>query len=58
VLDFVELLETRLGRGIPHKSLSGAWADMGIDLSAEDIEQARREELGSGAVAMRYEPRR
>ena len=43
VLDFVEFLETRLGRGTPHKSLSGALADLGVDLSAEDIDQARRE---------------
>jgi hypothetical protein len=34
VLDFVEFLETRLGRGTPHKSLSGALADLGVDLSA------------------------
>jgi hypothetical protein len=43
VLDFVEFLESRLGRGTPHKSLSGAWADLGVDLSAEDIDQVRRE---------------
>jgi len=43
VLDFVEFLETRLGRGTPHKSLSGALADLGVDLSAEDIDPARRE---------------
>jgi len=43
VLDFVEFLETRLGRGTPHKSLSGAWSDLGVDLSAEDIDQVRRE---------------
>jgi hypothetical protein len=43
VLDFVEFLETRLGRGTPHKSLSGAWSDLGVDLSAEDIDHARRE---------------
>ena len=43
VLDFVEFLETRLGRGTPYKSLSGAWADLGVDLSAEDIDQVRRE---------------
>jgi hypothetical protein len=43
VLDFVEFLETRLGLGTPHKSLSGARADLGVDLSAEDIDQVRRE---------------
>lgn len=43
VLDFVEFLETRLGRGTPHKSLSGALADLGVDLSAEDIDEVRRE---------------
>jgi len=43
VLDFVEFLETRLGRGTPHKGLSGAWSDLGVHLSAEDIDHARRE---------------
>ena len=43
VLDFVDFLETRLGRGTPYKSLSGALADLGVDLSAEDIYEARRE---------------
>jgi len=42
VLDIVEFLETRLGRGTLHKSLSGVLADLGVDL-AEDIDQARRE---------------
>ena len=43
VLDFVEFLENRSGRATPHKSLSGAWADLGVDLSAGDIDQARRD---------------
>ena len=43
VLDFVELLAIRLGRGAPHRRLAGAWADLNVDLSGEDIDQARRE---------------
>jgi len=41
-----------LGRGTPHKSLSGALADLGVDLSAEDIDQARREAHASSGVAI------
>jgi hypothetical protein len=43
VLDFVEFLRSRGERRAPHKSLAGAWADLGVDLSAEDIDEARRE---------------
>jgi hypothetical protein len=43
VLDFVEFLQTRVGRSTSHKSLCGAWSDLAVDLSAEDIDDARCE---------------
>ena len=43
VLDFVEFLQTRVGHHAPHRSLCGAWSDLGVDLTAEDIDEARRE---------------
>jgi hypothetical protein len=49
VLDFVEFLQSRTARRGPHKSLAGAWADLGVDLSAEDIDEARREAWSSSA---------
>jgi hypothetical protein len=42
VLDFVEFLHARGSRSVPRKSLAGAWSDLGIDLSADDIDEARR----------------
>jgi hypothetical protein len=49
VLDFVEFLQSRTARQAPHKSLAGVWADLGVDLSAEDIDEARREAWSSAA---------
>jgi hypothetical protein len=43
VLDFVEFLHNRGRRAPPRKSLSGVWSDLGVDLSAEDIDDARHE---------------
>jgi hypothetical protein len=43
VLDFVRFLHGRSSRGIPYKSLAGVWSDLGVDLSTEDIDEARRE---------------
>ena len=43
VLDFVEFLQTRVGRSTSHKSRCGAWSDLAVDLSAEDIDDARCE---------------
>jgi hypothetical protein len=43
VLDFVDFLHTRVVHSGPRKSLAGIWADLGIDLSAEEIDQARHE---------------
>ncbi|HCC59206.1 MAG TPA: hypothetical protein DEQ47_18485 [Solibacterales bacterium] len=39
------LLASNAGNKAPRKSGRGLWADLGIDLTAEDIEGARREML-------------
>ncbi len=43
VLDFVESLEQRVSPGPPRKRVKGLWADLGITLTDEDIDQARHE---------------
>jgi hypothetical protein len=49
VLDFVEFLEqkstSRLPR--PRRSLEGLWADLGIQITEEDIAEVRREMWGN-----------
>ena len=45
VLKFVESLRQRSGSKDPRKSLRGIWK--GFDISAEDIDQARREMWGT-----------
>lgn len=46
VLDFVEFLAQKAGAQKPRRSLMGLGADLGIDISAEDIDEARREMWG------------
>jgi hypothetical protein len=48
VLDFVEFLHQKdmLARGVG-RSLKGIWSDLEIDISEEEIRQARREIWGS-----------
>ncbi|MGH7846552.1 MAG: hypothetical protein ACREQW_15475 [Candidatus Binatia bacterium] len=43
VLDFVESLERKAGERQSRRSLKGLWADLGVDISAEDIATGRRE---------------
>lgn len=43
VLDFLELLRARDVPSKPRRSAAGLLADLGVDLSDEDIDQARRE---------------
>ena len=45
VLAFVESLEKKTSHG-RRRSLKGLWADLGIDISPEDIAEARREMWG------------
>ena len=46
VLDFVESLEKKAGQRRSRRSPKGLWADLGLDISAEDIAEARREMWG------------
>jgi hypothetical protein len=43
VLDFVESLEKKAGSKGRRHSLKGLWADLGVEVSPEDIADARRE---------------
>jgi len=47
VLDFVEFLEKKAAPKRPRRSLKGLWADLGAEVTAEDIADARREMWGS-----------
>jgi len=46
VLDFVETLEKKPGSPRHRRSLKGLWADLGAEISPEDIADARREMWG------------
>jgi len=46
VLDFVESLEKKSSPRHPRHSLKGLWADLAVELSAEDFAEARREMWG------------
>jgi len=46
VLDFVGTLEKKAASRRPCRSLKGLWADLGTDVSPEDIAEARREMWG------------
>ena len=43
VLDFVEFLQEKEGARQPLQSLHGLWADLGVEISENDIADARRE---------------
>jgi len=43
VLDFVESLEKKSRALRPRRSLKGLWADLGVEILAEDLAEARRE---------------
>lgn len=47
VLDFAEFLEQKTPAKQPRRSLMGVFADLGIDISEEDIAEARREMWGN-----------
>jgi hypothetical protein len=46
VLEFVETLEKQSGSPRRRRSLKGLWADLGAEVSSEDIAEARREMWG------------
>jgi hypothetical protein len=43
VLDFVESLKEEILPKHPRRSVKGLWADLGVDITEEDIAEARRE---------------
>lgn len=43
VRDFVDSLEKKKSRKHPRRSLKGLWADLGVQVTAEDIAEVRRE---------------
>ncbi len=43
VLDFVESLKKETVPKHPRLSVKGLWADLGVDITEEDIAEARRE---------------
>ena len=47
VLEFVESLKPVGGTKKPLRSLEGLWADLDIDITEEDIAEARREMWGN-----------
>lgn len=47
VLDLVESLSRTNGPRKPLRSLRGLWADLGIEITEEDIAEARREMWGN-----------
>jgi len=47
VLDFVEFLQTKTSQKRPYPKLRGLWADLGVDITEEDIAEARREMWGN-----------
>jgi hypothetical protein len=46
VLAYINRLQEK-GRQRPRRSLAGLWADLGINVSEEDISQARKEMWGN-----------
>lgn len=46
-IDFVEHLHKKSLSSGAKRSLKGLWSDLSLDLSEEDLEQARREMWGS-----------
>lgn len=46
VFDFVEFLRARYGSERPLRPLRGLWKDLDVDVSPEDIDDARREMWG------------
>ena len=43
VLDFVDFLhQKRIVKG-PRRSVKGLWADLGVDITEDDVAEARRE---------------
>lgn len=46
-IDFVEFLHKKSSVAGSRRSLKGLWADLGVDISEEDLSQARKEMWGN-----------
>jgi len=46
VLDFLESLQEKKGSKRPLQGFHGLWADLGVEITAQDIAEARREMWG------------
>jgi hypothetical protein len=42
VLDFIEFLQHKRSARQPRRSLKGLWADLGVDITEEDIAEVRK----------------
>jgi hypothetical protein len=47
VLDFAQYLKQKVQPKRPRRSLRGLWADLGIQITEEDIAEARKEMWGN-----------
>ena len=47
VLDFAEFLYQKVTPKVPLRSVKGLWADLDIEITEEDIAQARKEMWGN-----------
>ena len=47
LLEYAEFLESKSLKQSPRRSLEGIWADLNIDLSEEDLREARKEMWGN-----------
>lgn len=47
VTHFIEFLQTKVKKETPTVSLEGIWADMDVNISEEDIDEARNEMWGN-----------
>ena len=47
VLDFTEALRGKNATGKPRRSLRGLWKDLNVEITEEDIAEARREMWGN-----------
>jgi hypothetical protein len=46
-MHFIEFLQTKVQNKVPRVSLEGIWADMDVNITEEDISEARREMWGN-----------
>ena len=47
VLDFADFLSAKSGKARPHRNLLGIWDGLGVHITEEDIDEARKEMWGN-----------